>query len=500
MPAGSSTSTSTCGRRSCLEALRPPRPRRRPRGWTLHLAGEPPFAVDPADHDPPRGPAGDAGIGPRCSLVAVQPAGHRGAARRQQAQPLLDAWHGGVAALPPPFGGLGRPWPARPRPRRRCGPAARPAFGRPAGRRPTALGDPAGVEASAPVLAAAARRRPAGVRPPRAGAAPLPDAARPGGRRSSTTPRSCTPPGGPGTSPVAPCCPSLRVCFAAGAGLAPVHHERFSARGGGAFSSIRNAFVDTSSYGRQGVDALVRALGIDADRPRQRPALRRRRTDPAGRRRPARDPRHQPAPTARRSRCMTETLTATHAPSTASAGWTVPACPDVHRARAGLSTLAGPRPGQAELLRAGRRRSPPTRSCGSSTSPSATRSGTTSRSTATRTSTSGCCAGPRQNDTGWHDHDISSGAVAVVEGSLTEHNLAVGAAEPVAPTSPAGRCYCFGPDHIHRLTGRDAGQRLDPRLLAAAVADGPVRGRRDRRPAPDLGLLRRRAAPARRHV
>src|SRR5690349_18200862 len=31
-----------------------------------------------------------------------------------------------------------------------------------------------------------------------------------------------------------------------------------------------------------------------------------------------------------------------------------------------------------------------------------------------------------QNDTGWHDHDVSSGAVAVVQGCLVEHNLAVG--------------------------------------------------------------------------
>ncbi|MGZ4594666.1 MAG: cysteine dioxygenase [Actinomycetes bacterium] len=61
-----------------------------------------------------------------------------------------------------------------------------------------------------------------------------------------------------------------------------------------------------------------------------------------------------------------------------------------------------------------------------------------------------------QNDTGWHDHDISSGAVAVAEGCLTEHNLAVGA--PSLQTDvPAGHVFCFGPDHIHRLTGRDAG-------------------------------------------
>ncbi len=60
------------------------------------------------------------------------------------------------------------------------------------------------------------------------------------------------------------------------------------------------------------------------------------------------------------------------------------------------------------------------------------------------------------NDTGWHDHDISSGAVAVVQGALVEHNLALGGAG-IAVEVAAGSAYSFGPDHIHRLTGRDAG-------------------------------------------
>ncbi|WP_335982570.1 MULTISPECIES: cysteine dioxygenase [Streptomycetaceae] len=60
------------------------------------------------------------------------------------------------------------------------------------------------------------------------------------------------------------------------------------------------------------------------------------------------------------------------------------------------------------------------------------------------------------NDTGWHDHDISSGAVAVTQGALVEHNLAVGVPS-LATEVPAGQVYCFGPDHIHRLTGLDAG-------------------------------------------
>lgn len=56
------------------------------------------------------------------------------------------------------------------------------------------------------------------------------------------------------------------------------------------------------------------------------------------------------------------------------------------------------------------------------------------------------------NDTGWHDHDVSSGAVAVVSGRLVEHALAIGAGG--VPTEvEAGRVFSFGPDHIHRLTG-----------------------------------------------
>jgi hypothetical protein len=61
-----------------------------------------------------------------------------------------------------------------------------------------------------------------------------------------------------------------------------------------------------------------------------------------------------------------------------------------------------------------------------------------------------------QNDTGWHDHDISSGAVAVLQGTLTEHNLAIGTPS-IETEIGAGSAYSFGPDHIHRLTGRDPG-------------------------------------------
>jgi predicted metal-dependent enzyme (double-stranded beta helix superfamily) len=56
------------------------------------------------------------------------------------------------------------------------------------------------------------------------------------------------------------------------------------------------------------------------------------------------------------------------------------------------------------------------------------------------------------NDTGWHDHDVSSGAVRVVRGALMESNLRIGGA-PVQKVVTEGGSLRFGPDHIHRLTG-----------------------------------------------
>jgi predicted metal-dependent enzyme (double-stranded beta helix superfamily) len=55
------------------------------------------------------------------------------------------------------------------------------------------------------------------------------------------------------------------------------------------------------------------------------------------------------------------------------------------------------------------------------------------------------------NDTGWHDHDVSSGAVRVVQGAITEHNLRLGGAH-VESRMDDGTSFCFDPDHIHRLT------------------------------------------------
>ena len=69
-------------------------------GWTLHLAGEPPYEVDPADHDPVRRRA--AGRGPRSSSGCPARWASR-TCRPDEARPLLDAWHDGAAALRPQF-------------------------------------------------------------------------------------------------------------------------------------------------------------------------------------------------------------------------------------------------------------------------------------------------------------------------------------------------------------------------------------------------------------
>ncbi len=56
------------------------------------------------------------------------------------------------------------------------------------------------------------------------------------------------------------------------------------------------------------------------------------------------------------------------------------------------------------------------------------------------------------NDTGWHDHDVSAGAVHVVRGALIESNPRIGGVH-VRTIVTEGSSFSFGPDHIHRLAG-----------------------------------------------
>jgi predicted metal-dependent enzyme (double-stranded beta helix superfamily) len=54
------------------------------------------------------------------------------------------------------------------------------------------------------------------------------------------------------------------------------------------------------------------------------------------------------------------------------------------------------------------------------------------------------------NDTGFHDHDVSRGAVAVVEGEVTEERLVVGG-PPRRLRHGAGETFDFDASHVHRM-------------------------------------------------
>ena len=54
------------------------------------------------------------------------------------------------------------------------------------------------------------------------------------------------------------------------------------------------------------------------------------------------------------------------------------------------------------------------------------------------------------HDTGFHDHDLSQGAVAVVDGALVEERMVLGGA-PLECRHPAGAVFDFDASHVHRM-------------------------------------------------
>ena len=59
------------------------------------------------------------------------------------------------------------------------------------------------------------------------------------------------------------------------------------------------------------------------------------------------------------------------------------------------------------------------------------------------------------NDTGFHDHDLSRGAVAVVEGEIVEERLVLGG-PPRRLRHRAGETFDFDASHVHRMRQDDA--------------------------------------------
>ncbi|MBV9593492.1 MAG: amidohydrolase family protein [Actinobacteria bacterium] len=249
-----------------VDALRARTNRPLLRGWTLYTDGEPPYEVDPQAHDVAARLSAEAGSD-RVLVSLSSPLGIE-TLPPDQAQPLLDVWHDSALALPAPF----QSWAAVA--------ASEPDLGDLKGRFEAGtvglqvgageLATPAALERLAPAMRICEEfSRPVLVHPSRVdplGAVP--------GWWAPVVQYTAQLQAAWWSWQVAgrSLLPDLRICFVAGAGLAPAQHERFSARAGDSFVVDPDVYVDTSSYGRQGLDSLTRALGIDvvvlgSDRP-----------------------------------------------------------------------------------------------------------------------------------------------------------------------------------------------------------------------------------------
>jgi len=260
---------------SFLDALRERRSGPRVAGWDLYLPGERVHPIDPADHDPDARAALAAAEGD--DLVCVAPSAALGLDRLppSQSAELAEAWLEAALALPEPF----KPW-AMAGIQEPDAAGLRDALERGAvglELAADALGAPDGIERLAPLLDVLD-----------AAGAPLLVHPGPAREENAAIRPSWWAPVVPYVAQLhaawwawADGCrarfPSMPVCFAALAGLGPLHGERHRARGGDAGAVDPLTFVETSSYGTVAIDAVIRVLGIDvvchgSDRPYARSA------------------------------------------------------------------------------------------------------------------------------------------------------------------------------------------------------------------------------------
>ena len=251
-----------------IEALRARKQPPRMVGWTLLLDGEPPYVVRPDDHGAQHRRDAEPG---RIVLGLSSPLGIEDLPA-EEAAPLLAAWHDGAATLRPRFdawASVGRQEPDL------VDVAGRLTDGFVGLQIPaTWMSTPSAVERLGDLLAVVdAADRPVFVHPGPTAPVSDPTDARPDWWAAVVDyPSQLLAAWWSWHAVGRSLFPDLRICFAAGAGLAPVHHERYQARGGRPLVVDSGTFVDTSSYSRQGVDSLIRALGVDpivigSDRP-----------------------------------------------------------------------------------------------------------------------------------------------------------------------------------------------------------------------------------------
>jgi hypothetical protein len=226
-------------------------------GWTLHLDGEPPYEVNPGDHDLTGRLALNEGLD--LALVSLSSPLGIESLPPEDAWPIIDAYHEDARALPSPFGA----WAAT------CLSSIDPA------RLAKTLDEGfAGLQLPATALRNAEDL---------ARIAPLLDVLTERDLPLFVHPGPATDPEGPGWWPaVVPYVqqmhaswfafaafgrarhPELRVCFSLLAGLAPLHSERLKNRGGDSRGLVDSGmFLETSSYGPRAIDTIVRELGID---------------------------------------------------------------------------------------------------------------------------------------------------------------------------------------------------------------------------------------------
>lgn len=137
-----------------VEALRSRQTTPRLEGWELQLAGEPPYAVDPADHDPEARRRTDQGDGVGLTLLSLSSPLGIELLPPEEAAPLLSVWHASADDL-----GAGHDLWAAPQLVEPDLPALARTLGHPRIRGlqvpATVMTTPAALEASVPVLAVA---------------------------------------------------------------------------------------------------------------------------------------------------------------------------------------------------------------------------------------------------------------------------------------------------------------------------------------------------------